>query len=385
MSPRPGYLQGLALGQLVHHWMFGQGQVLRSYQVDGVERAWIDFGPRGVCLLRVDQDTRLVDPAAAPADRPRAAWEDLLDESTPLAPLGLAPWVAWLGRAVVDDRAVFRAALSEFKLSQLGAYPVMRLDAAPPGWPEVEVLIYPPVLDRLAKVHAGVIVLSAPQGQRPYEAWPFYSDWSHPHHVAPHCIRVCKDRVEAVVDADLLVGDASFPVTFALPTFDRGRQFLRGGVPVKVTLAALAYECRPSPAQTFTVQHDQQTIDALLRFGVDPVSAPDGSTLYSTEGMTWWSPLERRSDLVRFRGRVVQARQISLPPHQRDGWHLRLRISCLGSGEWLLDVVFEASVWEADDAPAIGSDVDGYAWLVGECLGSVLAPNLAQSERARKA
>jgi hypothetical protein len=91
--------------------------------------------------------------------------------------------------------------------------------------------------------------------------------------------------------------------------------------------------------------------------------------------MSVWLPQADRSDRVQFRGRVVAAQRIFLPPRQRPAWKLRLRAWNAGGSDWLLDVVFEASVWAAIDEPLVGSDLEGFAWLLGECLGPASPSN----------
>ncbi len=368
MSPAPGFLQGLVLGQLVHHWQFGQGQVLRSDLVDGHETAWIDFGPRGVLTLRV-RNARLIDPTAPPSARPRPGWEHLVDEAAPLHPAGRDPWVAWFGSAVVTDDAAFGGMLNEIN-GDLAVYPVGRYGAAAVGWPDVTVLIHPaPTHNRLRWPAAGVVVLSTAQGTCHLLALPLYSDWGHLHHVTPCRIRVCAGRVEAVVEADLHLGEETLPVAFAMPTFELGRVFLRQGQPVAVALTALAMACRPSAAQTFQLQHGREAKDALHRAGAQLICDPDGRSTYSTDGMSAWLPHADRPSFVDFRGRVVAVHAITLPPRSRAAWKLRLRAWNASGADWLLDVVFEASVWPVNSEPVVGSDVEGVAWLVGECLG----------------
>ena len=397
MTQPPAYLQDLAVGQLVFHWKFGHGQVLTTRRVDGQEHAQIDFGRRGLVTLMVD-GARLTDPNAPEADRRRDPWEDLLDESTPLRPMGLEPWQAWFGAAAVSDEAAFRDLLNE-----IGAhnrpYPVGRYGATELGWPEVSLFLHDErVASRSGSVHSGVVLAHAPAGARPlFVGWPFYSDWAHAHCVTPRSFRVCEARVEAMVQADLHLRDwrsqaaelrrpapaghedsgrasaqsATLAIAFALPTFDLGRMHLRRDAKVEVTLTALAFECAPSPSQTLRVRHDSAMIDALRAQGIELPSDPDGLTPYSTQGMNVWMPGADRPDLVEFRGLVVAAQRITLPPRQRSGWKLQIRAWQDGPAEWLLDVVFEASVWAVESEPTVGNEVAGRAWLVGEVLGRV--------------
>ena len=377
MSGRATCLRGLVVGQRVHHWKFGHGQVVVTSHLEGKQRARVDFGSHGLIDLDVVA-ARLVDPAALPAGRPRAAWEDLVDESAPLAALGREPWAAWFGLAVADDDAALRKALVEVS-TDLQRYPVGRFAVAESDGPEVEVLLHPACARRERMVLAGVIVLGAAAASRPFIAMPFYNDWNHEHVVTPRRIRVCPDRIEALVEADLQLGTQVLPIAFGLPTFYLGRPFLHPDTRVAVALTALAFECEPSPpGNTFRVRHDRAMIDGLHRAGHDlPVDA-DGLTLYRMAGMSAWIAQAGRADLVDFRGQVVAAQQIALPPGQRAAWKLLLRAWRADAADWLLDMVFDASVWPATEAPAVGSDVQGRAWLVGECLGPVLQRRTAQ-------
>lgn len=254
----PAYLRNLVVGQSVRHWKFGVGQVVATDLSKGYESARIQFGVRGVHAFRVDI-ARLVDPADQAGTS--APWQDLLDDSKSLEPLGQESWVAWLGPAVVDDDATLRKALADID-GNLRQYPVGKMCGSYPDWPDVNVLLYPAAARRVDMVLAGVLILLATPAQRRAIGMPFYNDWNHTHVITPRCIRVCEDRVEALVEADLHLGAEIFPIAFGLPTFDLGRELLAPDRRVTTALTALAFECEPAPTVPFRVRHAPGLLDA---------------------------------------------------------------------------------------------------------------------------
>jgi len=123
------------------------------------------------------------------------------------------------------------------------------------------------------------------------------------------------------------------------------------------------------PSPTLRVRHDPSVVAAVRAAGGDLGVDDDGLSSFSIAGMSAWLPAAGRGDLVDFRGQVAAVQTIALPPGQRPAWKLRLRAWRAADADGLLDVVFEASVWPAAEGPAVGSDVQGRAWLVGEVLG----------------
>jgi hypothetical protein len=199
VSRHSPYLKDLAAGQRVHHWKFGPGEVLTTSRVDGTERARADFGPRGVRNLSVGP-ARLMDPADTRAGLLQAPWQDMVDNSAPLAPLGREPWSAWFGPASVQDDEAFLGALLEID-RDVGQYPVARFGAVDVGWPELTVFIHPASAAIGGMVQAGVLMLWSPADDWPFFAFPFYTDSQHVHEVTPYQILVCTRKVEAVVKA----------------------------------------------------------------------------------------------------------------------------------------------------------------------------------------
>ncbi|MBE7417202.1 MAG: hypothetical protein HS128_05495 [Ideonella sp.] len=364
MSGRPTHLRNLAVGQSVRHGRFGIGKVVATGRIEDRETATVDFGRSGLRVLDVAA-ARLLDPGASTQ---HPSWEDLVDETAALEPLGAEPWAAWFGPAVVDDAAAFRQALHRIE-GDWRPYPVGRIGGHAQGWPEVDVLLHPAAARRVDMVLAGVIILMTAAGPRSLIGLPFYNDWDHEYVVTPRRIRVCRNRIEAVVAADLHLGAETFPITFALPTFDIGRPFLAPDRPVAVALTALAFECEPAPSPTLRVRHDPSVVAAVRAAGGDLGVDDDGLSSFSIAGMSAWLPDAGRGDLVDFRGQVAAVQTIALPPGQRPAWRLRLRAWRAADADGLLDVVFEASVWPMAEGPAVGSDVQGRAWLVGEVLG----------------
>lgn len=364
----PCALSNLAVGQQVFHWKFGRGQVLGVEWVRGKEKARVDFGAHGIRWMDVEI-ARLVDPDARAASSVGAAWKDLVDESRPLVPLGREPWAAWFGPALAADDAVLRATLTE-AFQSVQPYPVGG-PPAEPGWPEVTVLLSPATARRERMVLAGLVALLTDRGEGAFAMLPQYTDWSRVHVVMPRHIRTCARRIEALVEGDLRFGDDVLPIAFGLPTFVIGCSDLRPGAEVSVALTALAFECEPAPVDPIHAQHPSEMVEAIRRSGMELDLDADGAAIYQVKGVSVWLADPGRGDIVEFRGRVQRVEKITLPPGRRAAWKLLLRAWRAAAGDWLLDLVFEAYVWPDAQEPAVGSDVQGRAWLVGECLGPV--------------
>ncbi len=271
-------------------------------------------------------------------------------------------------------------------LSGLGdaapVYPVAGFGGAPCDWPEVTPLMLAASSAGREMEMACIMVLHAPSAPRPWVAVPFYNDWGHTHTVVPRRIRACGARVEVMVEADLAVGSELLPIGFSLPTFWLCRSVLAAESSLCVALTALAFECEPAPPQTVRVRHEPRMLEALRRHEVELPVAADGLMEYRLDGMSAWLKIGDREDIVEFRGRVLDAQEIVLPPGRRAAWKLSLRAWRTEQADWALDVVFDASVWPSAEAPAAGTDVMGRAWLQGECLGLEPVPVLPPPEPA---
>lgn len=154
---------------------------------------------------------------------------------------------------------------------------------------------------------------------------------------------------------------------------------------VAVAITALAFSCMLALSEPVRVRHPPDKLSAMRAEGFDVPVDEDGLTSCRTEGMTTWAPDRSRGDLVRFRGQVLAARQVTWPAPARAAWMLRLRAwrpNVEGEPDWLLDLAFDATVWVEPEPPTAGQEVQGQAWLVGEVLGRVPRPVARAADQA---
>lgn len=181
-------------------------------------------------------------------------------------------------------------------------------------------------------------------------------------------LRLARMPLDAMLEAELCLGDDTLPIGIGLPDFVLDQPYLRPGARLDMALAATALRCAPVETVVHTERLGQDSVNDLKRRGSWLGTDVQGLTYYWLRGVVAWLPGSERADVARFRATVLMVKAVE-PTPEPAAWRLRVKVWQAGAADWVLDMFVPATCWARPCPPRAGEEVEGDAWLQGKCLG----------------
>lgn len=347
-------------GDRVEHFKFKEGTVLSTRFSEEFKELTVE-----VRFDRDDSDRtilagRLVRTARADRDWPADTFTFEEGEEDPHAmgahwkPFGgLEQWIKKLPEIFENQIPVGRFKDADGKRSP-------RIE--PPDWPVGYVAAWPDEVKGLRTAHS----LDKKRKEVNLESlFPFFPEGTR-HAVALDQVSVWKNGCEAHVIGMLGEVEVIFYDIAYLPN----RAWYKTGLQYDFALTGIAYGARPVLSEPFTVRQEPEVaawIARMRREGGEEV-LPDLEPVFSMKGMASLLPIDEwdRDDYF-FRGPILSVREMEMLGE--PAWLLEVTVLRF-SEDVNLNILVTRRVWEGDEPPQVGEDVEGKLWLQGHLAGS---------------
>lgn len=234
-------------------------------------------------------------------------------------------------------------------------YPAPR--QCPPHWPRIAYLGWP-------EGRQGVLLALklSEQANVLVSMFPYWRDGVE-HGVTLKKVIVWQGEAEAQISCSL--GDAS--VTFFDVLYGANRAWYRSGDEYQFILTGIAYHGREAGDEIFDMSNEKLgeiMRDIARREGDDP-DAPGFAQIH-TRGMAALLPIpEWDVDDYHFRGPIKEVNEIEMLG--QPAWLVRATLlrGIADDDEFDFNIVVTRKIWESDEPPRPGQDIEGAMWLQG--------------------
>lgn len=234
-------------------------------------------------------------------------------------------------------------------------YPALR--ECPPHWPKLAYLGWPDGRQGLS-----MAVMLTDQVSELASVFPYWRDGIE-HTATLNRVVVWPGEVEAQIKC--AIGDAS--VTFFDVLYGANRAWYRAGEKYQFILTGIAYHGREAGDEIFDMSNEKLgeiMRDIARREGDDP-DAPGFAQIH-TRGMAALLPIpEWDVDDYHFRGPIKEVNEIEMLG--QPAWLVRATLlrGIADDDEFDFNIVVTRKIWESDEPPRPGQDIEGAMWLQG--------------------
>lgn len=193
------------------------------------------------------------------------------------------------------------------------------------------------------------------------------------HEIFPYCrygiqqtvllnqVRVWESGLAAHIDGS--VGETS--ISFFDTDFVCNRDWYQRDLKCEFILTGIAYSASLAESHSFEIPRTEEWFESMqwLSGGNEYPEANSGVEHFSTEGMSVLLPAEDGDvDEYVFRGSVTETWGMSMLGQR--AWRVRVTV-IRNSDDFELDIVVTKRVWEGDEPPQVGQEIEGRMWLQG--------------------
>ncbi len=185
-----------------------------------------------------------------------------------------------------------------------------------------------------------------------------YFNYGQEYDLSIEKVYVWENGQEAQIEVDFEFTTINFYDTH----FNMNRQWYFKNKKYKFQILGIAYRCEYRQETEITVDTPDKLADAL--------ELPRGTPrTYSLEGMASFIPVTQWDrDDYSFSGLITEVKDIDILFNNEKGWICTT--SVLKSGidddlEYDIDILVTQRIWEENESPKIGDDIEGSLWLQG--------------------
>lgn len=174
-------------------------------------------------------------------------------------------------------------------------------------------------------------------------------------------VYVWKNEVEGQIEVD--IGFTN--ITFYDTHFNNHREYYLKDKKYKFKIFGICYECGIPTENEIKVDMKPEVLESM---GEDP-----NETLktFNLKGMSSFFPItEWDKDDYSFRGTIEEVFNIETT-FGNKGWICRTKVLKSGFGddiEYSIDILVTDMIWNEDNPPKVGDDIDGSVWLQGRMI-----------------
>ena len=234
---------------------------------------------------------------------------------------------------------------------------------APPAWQEGAVLVWPN-----QKMGVMLILCKEEKGLRFINAVPFISEAE---------LRVMTLQQVSVyengVEAQVTVAFGPTTLTFFDIGFGKNKLWYEAGKNYEFVIVGIAYDAKPAEIMELNVERHPDEIawqQLLAKQKNEPT--PEITTKFSLEGMAMLIPRDEWDrDDYSFRGTVKEIRVADGDILGETGWLVTVTVLRQQADDFNLHILITHKVWQGNDPPAVGQDIEGSFWLQGYLNSSI--------------